>query len=166
MEGIGIEILALLERMDTKQVIYLITLYFVLFYHTLSILSCLMTIKIIVGEVFVAVLLVFVPQTGLTMAAKELFYNSLQNLVLLETLSMVTLSIHGWYGFGKHTIDFERILEFAAANNLVVRNSKFVKKDDNLIKYQSGGCSKQEDYYILLQWKILFHIAKQIRKQN
>ena len=53
--------------------------------------------------------------------------------------------IHGGYGFGKHNIDGERIMEFAVGNNLVKRNSKFVNKD-NL----AGGCSSQL-YYILLQ---------------
>ena len=43
--------------------------------------DCLMMIKMIVGEVVVTVLLVYAPQSGLTVAEKELFYNSLQNLV-------------------------------------------------------------------------------------
>ena len=33
----------------------------------------------------------------------------------------------------------------AVANNPVVVNSKFVKKDNHLIAYQSGGCSSQKD---------------------
>ena len=40
-----------------------------------------MMIKLIVGEVAVTVLSVYSPQTGLTIAEKELFYNSQQNLV-------------------------------------------------------------------------------------
>lgn len=43
--------------------------------------------------------------------------------------------IHGGYGFGNCNVDGERILEFAVANNLVVGNLKFLKKDDHLIKY-------------------------------
>ena len=124
--------------------------------------DCLMMIRIIVCEVVVAVLLVYAPQTRLTMAKKELFYNNLQNLVqtidVLQTLSMFTLGIHGGYGFVKHIIDGERILEFAAENNLVAGSSKFVKKDKHLIKYQSGGCSSHIDY-ILLQCK-KFHFIQ------
>ena len=37
--------------------------------------------KIIVGEVAVTVLSVYAPQSGLTIAEEELFYESLQNLV-------------------------------------------------------------------------------------
>ena len=47
--------------------------------------SRLMMIKIIAGEV-VTVLSVYTPQTGLTMAEKELFYDSLQNLFIFEKL--------------------------------------------------------------------------------
>ena len=103
----------------------------------------------IVGEVVVTVLLVYAPQTGFTIAEKKLFYNSLQNLVQTiddsETLlvcgdfnghirkaALGYEGIHGGYGFGKCSIDGERILEFAVANNLVVGNSKFVKKDNHL----------------------------------
>ena len=43
--------------------------------------SRLMMIKIIVGEVVVTAFSVYTPQTGLTMAEKELFCDSLQNLV-------------------------------------------------------------------------------------
>ena len=41
----------------------------------------LMMIKIIVGEVVVTVFSVYTPQTGFTKAEKELFCDSLQNLV-------------------------------------------------------------------------------------
>ena len=65
--------------------------------------------------------------------------------------------IHGGYGFGKRNIDGERIMEFAIAKNLVVGNSKFVKKDINLV----GGCSGQVDY-ILLQCN-KFNLVKDIK---
>ena len=45
------------------------------------VLDCLMMIKMIVGKVAVTLLLVYVPQTELTIAEKELFYDSHQNLV-------------------------------------------------------------------------------------
>ena len=46
-------------------------------------------------------------------------------------IGKVALGYEGIYGgcdFDIHNIDGERILEFAVANNLVVGNSKFVKK--------------------------------------
>ena len=136
-----------------------------------------MMIKMIVGKV-VTVLLVYAPQSGLTIAEKELFYDSLQNLVqTIDDSKMLLIcgdfnshtgkaalgyeGIHGGYGFGKCNMDGERILEFAVANNLVVGNSKFVKKDNHLITYQSGGCSSQVDY-ILLQCN-KFHLVKDIK---
>ena len=69
--------------------------------------------------------------------------------------------IHDRYGFGKQNINGERILEFAVSNNLVVGNSKFVKKDNHLITYQSGGYSSQIDY-ILLQCN-KFHLVEDIK---
>ena len=134
--------------------------------------------KIIVGEVAVTVLSVYAPQSGLTIAEEELFYESLQNLVQIIDDSETLLicgdfngrigkaawryeGIHGGYGFSKRNIDGERILEFAVANNLVVRNPKFVKKDNHLSTYQSGGCSSQVDY-ILLQCN-KFHLLKDIK---
>ena len=125
-----------------------------------------MAIKIILGEIVVTVLLVYAPQTRLTVAKKELFYKSLQNLVQTIDDSEKLLicgdfnghfgraalgyeGIHGGHGFGKCNIDGERILEFAVANNLVVGNSNIVKKDNHLMTYQSGGCSSQVDYILL-----------------
>ena len=69
--------------------------------------------------------------------------------------------IHGRYGFGKQNINGERMLEFAVSNNLVVGNSKFVKKDNHLITYQSGGYSSQINY-ILLQCN-KFHLVEDIK---
>ena len=100
-------------------------------------------IKMIVGEVVVTLLLVYAPQIGLTIAEKELLYNSLQNPVQTIDDSETLLicgdfnghigkaalgydGTHGGYSFGKRNIDHEKILEYAVANNLVVGNSKFV----------------------------------------
>ena len=69
-------------------------------------------------------------------------------------------AIHGAYGFGKHNIDGQRILDFGVANNLVV-NLTFMKKNNHLTIYQSGGRSNQVDY-ILLQCN-KFHLVKDIK---
>ena len=57
--------------------------------------------------------------------------------------------VHGGYGFCKRNIDGEKTLGFAVAKNLVVKSSKFVKKENHLITYQSGGCSSQVDFILL-----------------
>ena len=137
----------------------------------------LMMIKMIVGAVVVTVLLVYAPQARLTIAEKELFYDSLSNLFqtidVLETLicryfnghigktALGYEGIHGGYGIGERNTDTEQILKFPVANNLDVRNSKFVKKDNHLIMYQSADCSSQVDH-ILLQCK-KFHLVKDIK---
>ena len=46
----------------------------------------LMMIKMIFGEVVVAMLLVYAPQSGLTIAEKVLFYNNLQDIVLQKLM--------------------------------------------------------------------------------
>ena len=69
--------------------------------------------------------------------------------------------IHDGYGFGKRNIDGERILEFAVENNLVAGNLKFMKTDNHLISYQSGGCSSQVDYNLLQRNR--FHLVKDIK---
>ena len=137
----------------------------------------LMMIKMIVGTVVVTVLLVYAPQTRLTIAEKELFYDSLSNLFqtidVLEKLicryfnghigkaALGYEGIHGGYGIGERNTDTEQILKFPVANNLDVRNSKFVKKDNHLIMYQSADCSSQVDH-ILLQCN-KFHLVKDIK---
>ena len=133
----------------------------------------------IFGEVDVTVLSIYAQQSGLTITEKEFFYDSLQNLVqTIDDLEMLLIcgdfnghigkaalgyeGIHsGYNNIGKRNTDDERILEFAVANNLVVGNSKFVKKDNHLITYQSVRCSSQVDY-ILLQCN-KFHLVKDIK---
>ena len=147
-------------------------------FHVKHVSDRLMMIKIIVDEVVVSVLSVYAPQTGLTIAEKELFYDSLQNLLQTTDDSEMLFicgdfnshngkaalgyeGIHGGYGFGKCNIHCERALEFAVGNNLVVGNLKFVKKDNHLIMYQSCGCLSQVDY-ILLQCN-KFHLVRDIK---
>ena len=96
-------------------------------------------IKVTTAEVVVTVLSVYAPQTVLTIAEKELFYDNLQNLVqTIDDLEMLLICgdlnsyigkaalgyerIHSEYVFDRRSIDGERILEFPVASNLVVGN--------------------------------------------
>jgi hypothetical protein len=45
---------------------------------------------------------------------------------------------HGGRGFGTRNPEGERVLEFAVANNLVVGNSRYIKRSSHLITYCSG----------------------------
>ena len=105
-----------------------------------------------INEVVITALPIYALLSGYTNADKESFYDSLQNLtVIIDNSEMLLIcgdfkrhtgkeslgyeGINGGYGFGNCNVDGERILEFAVANNLVVGNLKFPKKDDHLIKY-------------------------------
>ena len=46
-------------------------------------------------------------------------------------------------------LEGERILEFAAAHNLVVSNSLFTKRESHLVTYQSGNNQSQIDYILV-----------------
>ena len=138
----------------------------------------LMLIKIIVGETIVTVLSAYAPQVGLDDAAKDAFYDDLQSTVAKVSASEVLVpcgdfnghigksaagyeGVHGGHGFGKRNTEGERVLEFAISNDLVVGNSHFVKIDNHLITYQSGGCSSQVDY--ILFKKRDFKLVKDVK---
>ena len=76
-------------------------------------------------------------------------------------VDMKVYMVHHGHGFGKHNTEGERVMEFAIANDLVVVNSYFVKKDNHLITYQSGGCSSQVDY--ILFKKRDFKLVKDVK---
>ena len=49
--------------------------------------------------------------------------------------------VHGGFAYGVKNTEGERILEVSFANNLVICNSWFRKKDNHLDTYESGGAS-------------------------
>ena len=50
---------------------------------------------------------------------------------------------------GERNKSGENLLEFALANELVIANSIFRKKDEHLITYKSGGYATQVDYCLV-----------------
>ena len=90
------------------------------------------------------------PQTGLDNSLKDRFYDTLR-LVLAEfpsneivilcgdwnghvgNLSAGYEGIHGGFGFGDN--DGERVLDFSVANNLVIGNTFFRKRDIKIFLY-------------------------------
>ena len=48
-------------------------------------------------------------------------------------------SVHGGFGYGVRNESGEIFLEFALAQELIIANSIFRKKDEHLITYKSGG---------------------------
>ena len=57
--------------------------------------------------------------------------------------------VHGGSGYGERNADGDRVLEFAVANDFVIGNTFFVKRDSHLITYQSGNAKTQIDFILL-----------------
>ena len=109
---------------------------------------------------------VYAPQTGLPESAKQsFFYDQLQIIVsnIPASESLILLGdwnghvgknsdeypdVHGGHGCGSCNLDGERILEFAVANELVVGNTLFKKRDTHLVTYCSGPHMTQIDYML------------------
>ena len=124
-----------------------------------------MLIKVIIGESVVTFLTVYAPQTGLSEAEKEKFYDLVQEVVSGLSDSEIIFpcgdwnghigekangfeGVHGGCGYGERNPEGDQLLEFAVANNLIIGNSFFVKRDSHLITYESGPCRSQLDYIL------------------
>ena len=53
--------------------------------------------------------------------------------------------VHGGKGFGVRNTEGERLLEFAVANEIVVGNTRFTKRESHLATYCSGIHKTQID---------------------
>ena len=125
-----------------------------------------MLIKLLVGEVVLTVLSVYAPQTGLEESTKDAFYNSLQTVISELPDKEIVIpcgdwnghvgreaagyeGVHGGSWYGECNADGDRVLEFAVANDFVIGNTFFVKRDSHLITYQSGNAKTQIDFILL-----------------
>ena len=125
-----------------------------------------MLIKLLVGEVVLTVLSVYAPQTGLEESTKDAFYDSLQTVISELPDKEIVIpcgdwnghvgreaagyeGVHGGSGYGEPNADGDRVLEFAVANDFVIGNTFFVKRDSHLITYQSGNAKTQIDFILL-----------------
>ena len=108
---------------------------------------------------------VYAPQVGRSDVEKEQFYGLLQEIVSkvpnYEVLIPISdwnghvgrvaggfETVHGGFAYGNRNIEGEHLLEFAVANNLLVGNTQFKKRDSHLITYSSGENSSQIDYIL------------------
>ena len=99
-------------------------------------------IKLVIGAVLVNVLSVYAPQVGRTIEGKDKFWEELFDVVNnIPSAEKVVVAgdlnghigkekdgyetIHGGYSFGMRNAEGDRILEFAAATNMVICNSFF-----------------------------------------
>ena len=137
-----------------------------------------MLIKLLVGEVVLTVLSVYAPQTGLEESTKDAFYDSLQTVISELPDKEIVIpcgdwnghvgreaagyeGVHGGSGYGERNADGDRVLEFAVANDFVIGNTFFVKRDSHLITYQSGNAKTQIDF--ILMRKRNLKMAKDIK---
>ena len=124
-----------------------------------------MLLKLVVGKVVFTFISLYAPQVGLPMAEKVLFYDQLQAICMAIPSSEVLFclgdwnghvgavacgyeDVHGGHGYGIRNAEGERILEFALANDLLVGNTQFIKRDSHLVTYQSGDVRTQVDYVL------------------
>ena len=120
-------------------------------------------IRMTIGKtVFVCV---YAPQANLSKFEKDHFYQMLQCVVSkIPASEQLTVcgdwnghigsqstgfeEVHGGQAIGKRNTEGERILEFAFANELVVRNTWFKKTPEHLVTYQSGNAAIQIDFIL------------------
>ncbi|XP_017233037.1 uncharacterized protein LOC108207083 [Daucus carota subsp. sativus] len=57
--------------------------------------------------------------------------------------------VHGGFGYDVRNDNGSTLLEFATAHDLVIVNSCFCKRDDNLITFRSGEHATQIDYLLI-----------------
>ena len=123
-------------------------------------------IKLVVGDRVVSILSVYAPQVGLDDSFKDTFYENLLSVVSKLPDKEIVIpcgdwnghigrtaagyeGVHGGFGYGDRNLEGERILEFAVANDLVVGNSFFQKRDSHLITYASGPSHSQIDFILM-----------------
>ena len=122
-------------------------------------------LKIIIGKQIFTFVALYAPQAGRPVAEKDSFYNQLQSAVMgiPDSEEIIFLGdwnghvgaaadgfevIHGGHGFGKRNPEGERVLDFAFANDLVVGNTLFTKRESHRVTYSSGGNKTQVDYVL------------------
>ena len=106
----------------------------------------------------------YAPQANLSEFEKDRFYQMLQYAVSKIPASEQLIvcgdwnghngsqstgfeEVHGGQAIGKRNTEGETILEFAFTNELVVGNTRFKKKPEHLVTYQSGNAATQIDLY-------------------
>ncbi|XP_045174424.2 craniofacial development protein 2-like [Mercenaria mercenaria] len=121
--------------------------------------------RLVIGKVVFTFLSVYAPQSGLSETEKERFYDQLQGVVTKIPASEILVpsgdwnghvgakgqgfeEVHGGRGFGIRNTEGERVLEFALANDLVIGNTCFIKRDSHLITYCSSNHRTQIDYIL------------------
>ncbi|XP_055824437.1 uncharacterized protein LOC129892958 [Solanum dulcamara] len=113
-----------------------------------------MFIKLVIDRLFVNVVSAYAPHVGLDEEIKRLFWKDLDEVVRgipstkfffiggdfnghIGTTSNGFDDVHGGFGFGERNGGGVSLLEFAKAFELVIANSCFLKRDNQLVTFSS-----------------------------
>ena len=124
-----------------------------------------MLLRLIIGSVIFSFFSLYAPQVGRPEAQKVSFYDQLQAATLTIPSAEMTFhlgdwnghvgaaaggyeNVHGGRGYGDRNTEGERILEFATANDLLIGNTLFIKRESHLVTFQSAGRKTQIDYVL------------------
>ncbi|XP_055822000.1 uncharacterized protein LOC129890480 [Solanum dulcamara] len=123
-------------------------------------------IKLVVGRIFVNIVSAYAPHVGLDEEVKRLFWENLNAVVRgihstekifigedfnghIITTSNGFDDVHEDFGFEERNGGGVSLLEFAKAFELVIANSYFLKRDNQLVTFSSTIARTQIDYLLL-----------------
>ena len=123
-------------------------------------------LKIVMGESILSFISAYAPQQGLDESVKDTFYDLTQDIVMKIPEKELVFpcgdwnghigqnaigfeGIHGGCSYGKRNAEGLRLLDFATANDFVIGNSFFTKRESHLVTYESGGNKSVVDYILL-----------------
>ncbi|XP_009626430.1 uncharacterized protein [Nicotiana tomentosiformis] len=129
----------------------------------------LMSIKLVVGESTLNVVSAYTPQAGLDEEVKRRFWEGLDDIVRsippaerlfiggdfkghIGSTAGGYGEVHGGFGFGDMNARGTSLLDFAKASELVIANSRFPKREDHLVTFQSTVTETQIDYLLLRRY--------------
>ncbi|XP_009603705.2 uncharacterized protein [Nicotiana tomentosiformis] len=123
----------------------------------------LMSIKLVVGGFTLNIISAYAPQAGLDEEVKRRFWEVLDETVrgiphteklfiggdfngYIGTTYVGYDDLHAGFGFGDRNGGGTSLLDFARAFDLVIANSSFPKKRENLVTFRSSVAETQIDY--------------------
>uniref|UniRef100_A0A1S4CVL2 Craniofacial development protein 2-like n=1 Tax=Nicotiana tabacum TaxID=4097 RepID=A0A1S4CVL2_TOBAC len=99
------------------------------------------TTKLVVGGFTLNIISAYAPQTGLDEEVKRRFREDLDEMLRYD-------DVHGVFGFGDRNGGGTSLLDFARAFDLVIGNSSFSKKREQLVTFRSSMAEAQLDYLL------------------
>ncbi|XP_060200390.1 uncharacterized protein LOC132628643 [Lycium barbarum] len=125
-----------------------------------------MAIKLIVGGSTLNIVITYAPQIGLDEEEKNHFWDVLDKVLRAIPLAEKLFiggdfnghigsipqgydDAHGGFGFSDMNVGVVLLLDFSRALGLVVANSSFPKREEQLVTFSSSRAKTQIDYFLL-----------------